>query len=107
MGRVMLAPLWIDDEQAEGLKLIKHRDGLQESEQIRRAIDDGLESRMVPQTLREYLEGAKQLGFSHEQAYELVRPKNRSGLVGISRKSYAAAWRKLQKKADTSEGSQA
>jgi hypothetical protein len=27
---------WIDDEQAEGLKAIKHRDGVHESEQIRR-----------------------------------------------------------------------
>jgi hypothetical protein len=30
---------WIDDEQAGGLKRIKERDGVLESEQIRRAID--------------------------------------------------------------------
>lgn len=30
---------WIDDAQAEGLKAVKERDGVLESEQIRRAID--------------------------------------------------------------------
>lgn len=30
---------WIDAEQAEGLKAVKERDGVLESEQIRRAID--------------------------------------------------------------------
>jgi hypothetical protein len=30
---------WIDDEQAAGLKAVKVRDGVLESEQIRRAID--------------------------------------------------------------------
>ena len=29
---------WIDDEQADGLKRVKERDGVLESEQIRRAI---------------------------------------------------------------------
>jgi hypothetical protein len=33
---------WIDDRQADGLKEIKERDGVLESEQIRRAIDDWL-----------------------------------------------------------------
>ena len=33
---------WIDDEQADGLKAIKERDGVLESEQIRRAINDWL-----------------------------------------------------------------
>ena len=31
---------WIDDEQSEALKVIKERDGVLESEQIRRAIDE-------------------------------------------------------------------
>jgi len=30
---------WIDPHQADGLKLVKERDGVLESEQIRRAID--------------------------------------------------------------------
>ncbi|MEZ5290154.1 MAG: hypothetical protein R2745_03650 [Vicinamibacterales bacterium] len=38
---------WIDDEQAEGLKLVKERDGVLESEQIRRAITAWLESKGV------------------------------------------------------------
>jgi hypothetical protein len=38
---------WIDDKQAEGLKTVKERDGVLESEQIRRAIDDWLEKRGV------------------------------------------------------------
>ena len=36
---------WIDDEQAEGLKEVKERDGVLESEQIRRAINAWLEAR--------------------------------------------------------------
>ena len=31
---------WIDDELAEALKVIKDRDGISESEQIRRAVRD-------------------------------------------------------------------
>ena len=38
---------WIDDEQSEGLKAIKERDGVLESEQIRRAIDRWLEDKGV------------------------------------------------------------
>jgi hypothetical protein len=38
---------WIDDRQAEGLKRIKERDGVLESESIRRAIDRWLEARGV------------------------------------------------------------
>jgi hypothetical protein len=33
---------FIDDEQREGLRAIKERDGIPESEQIRRAIDEWL-----------------------------------------------------------------
>ena len=36
---------YIDDQQAEGLKAIKERDGVLESEQIRRAINDWLEKK--------------------------------------------------------------
>jgi hypothetical protein len=38
---------WIDDEQADGLKAIKERDGVLESEQIRRAINDWLQKKGV------------------------------------------------------------
>jgi hypothetical protein len=38
---------WIDDEQAAGLKTIKERDGVLESEQIRRAINDWLAKKGV------------------------------------------------------------
>jgi hypothetical protein len=38
---------WIDDAQAEGLKQIKERDGVLESEQIRRAIDRWLQEKGV------------------------------------------------------------
>jgi hypothetical protein len=38
---------WIDDEQAEALKLVKERDGILESEQIRRALNRWLEERGV------------------------------------------------------------
>lgn len=38
---------WIDDEQGEGLKLVKERDGVLESEQIRRAINDWLTKKGV------------------------------------------------------------
>ena len=43
---------WIDDEQAEGLKTVKERDGVPESEQIRRAINDWLEKKSVRKTDR-------------------------------------------------------
>ena len=38
---------WIDGELAEGLKVIKERDGISESEQIRRAIRGWLEAKDV------------------------------------------------------------
>ena len=38
---------WIDDQQAEGLKVVKERDGVLESEQIRRALNDWLEKKGV------------------------------------------------------------
>ena len=38
---------WINPEQAEGLKIVKVRDGVLESEQIRRALDSWLESKGV------------------------------------------------------------
>lgn len=38
---------WIDDEQADGLKVVKERDGVLESEQIRRAINEWLEKKGV------------------------------------------------------------
>lgn len=38
---------FIDDEQREGLRAIKERDGVLESEQIRRAIDRWLEEKGV------------------------------------------------------------
>lgn len=43
---------WIDDAQAEGLKVVKDRDGVLESEQIRRAIDRWLEEKGVKKTAR-------------------------------------------------------
>lgn len=38
---------WIDDTQAEGLKQLKARDGVLESESIRRAIDAWLKAKGV------------------------------------------------------------
>jgi hypothetical protein len=38
---------WIDDEQSEGLKRVKERDGVLESEQIRRAINAWLNQKGV------------------------------------------------------------
>ena len=44
--------LWIDDEQAERLRFVKKRDGVLESEQIRRAIDKWLEEKGVKRANR-------------------------------------------------------
>jgi hypothetical protein len=41
---------WIDDEQREGLREVKERDGVLESEQIRRAINAWLETKGVKRT---------------------------------------------------------
>jgi hypothetical protein len=38
---------WIDEHQRDGLRTIKERDGVLESEQIRRAIDAWLESKGI------------------------------------------------------------
>jgi hypothetical protein len=38
---------WIDEAQADGLKAVKERDGVLESEQIRRAINDWLQKKGV------------------------------------------------------------
>lgn len=43
---------YIDDEQAEGLKAVKDRDGVLESEQIRRAINRWLEEKGVRKTAK-------------------------------------------------------
>jgi hypothetical protein len=43
---------YIDDDQAEGLKAIKERDGVLESEQIRRALNDWLGKKGVMKTDR-------------------------------------------------------
>jgi len=40
---------YIDDAQAEGLKHVQERDGVLESEQIRRAIDQWLATKGIPQ----------------------------------------------------------
>jgi hypothetical protein len=44
------ATFWIDDKQREGLKAVKERDGVPESEQIRRAINDWLDKKGVSKT---------------------------------------------------------
>ncbi len=38
---------YIDDEQADAIKAIKERDGVLESEQIRRALNDWIEKKGV------------------------------------------------------------
>lgn len=43
---------WIDEEQREGLRLVKERDGILESEQIRRAIQKWLQEKGVVKTER-------------------------------------------------------
>lgn len=43
---------WIDDEQDDALKVIKARDGVLESEQIRRAIDDWVKKKGVKKAER-------------------------------------------------------
>jgi len=43
---------WIDEEQREGLRLVKARDGVLESEQIRRAIDAWLVKKGVKKAAR-------------------------------------------------------
>ncbi len=43
---------WIDDTQREGLRFVKERDGVLESEQIRRAIDAWLTEKGVTKTER-------------------------------------------------------
>ena len=45
---------WIDDEQADGLKVVKERDGVLESEQIRRAINDWLEKKGIKKSDRKH-----------------------------------------------------
>ena len=45
--RRKLYSFWIDPDQAAALKVVKERDGVPESEQIRRAIDTWLETKRV------------------------------------------------------------
>jgi hypothetical protein len=45
MGRRKLYSFWIEPELAAGLKQIKERDGVPESEQIRRVIEKWLRSK--------------------------------------------------------------
>jgi hypothetical protein len=47
MSRRRKYSFYIDDEQYEGLKIVKERDGVLESEQIRRAINMWLEAKGV------------------------------------------------------------
>ena len=50
---------WIDDEQGEGLKKVKERDGVLESEQIRRAINDWLRKKGVKKVDRKRVKARK------------------------------------------------
>jgi hypothetical protein len=50
---------WIDDAQAEGLKAVKERDGVLESEQIRRAIDAWLREKGVMKADRKRVSARK------------------------------------------------
>jgi len=50
---------YIEDDQAEGLKEVKERDGVLESEQIRRAITRWLEDKGVRKTKRKRAETSK------------------------------------------------
>ena len=43
---------WIEEQQIAGLRRVKTRDGVLESEQIRRAIDDWLRKKGVTKTGR-------------------------------------------------------
>ena len=43
---------WIDDDQAARLKFVKERDGVLESEQIRRAINEWLDKRDARKAVR-------------------------------------------------------
>lgn len=45
--RRKLYSFWIDPEQAAALKAVKDRDGVPESEQIRRAIDAWLKAKSI------------------------------------------------------------
>jgi len=42
---------WIDEEQLERLRAIYARDGVRESEQIRRALDDWLKRKNAPEVM--------------------------------------------------------
>jgi hypothetical protein len=53
---------WIDDEQVAGLKRVKDRDGVLESEQIRRAINDWLAKMSRLDSVEEDLEKIIALG---------------------------------------------
>jgi len=48
--RRKLYSFWIEPEQAQALKAVKARDGVPESEQIRRAIDVWLKEKDVSET---------------------------------------------------------
>ena len=50
---------YIDDEQSEGLKVVKERDGVLESEQIRRAVDAWLKSKGVKKADRKRVPSRK------------------------------------------------
>ena len=50
---------WIDDEQSEGLKRVKKRGGVLESEQIRRALNDWLQKKGVKEAGRKRVEARK------------------------------------------------
>ena len=43
---------WINDAEAEGLKLVKEREDIAESEQVRQAIRDYLRKKGVTKTVR-------------------------------------------------------
>jgi len=43
---------WIDAEQADGLKAVKDRDGVPESVQIRRALNEWLQNRGVMKPIK-------------------------------------------------------
>jgi hypothetical protein len=51
---------WIDDELRDGLKAVRDRDGIVESEQIRRAIRKWLQSKRVSPVKRDRSRSGRQ-----------------------------------------------
>ena len=90
---------WIDDHQADGLKEVKERDGVLESEQIRRAINDWLEKKGVRKKMERPRAATRRRSGRHRTRYRWLPGVRRRamarGVLDDGTRCMSEVWRRV------------